>query len=270
MKSPEETLELFCTKFKLQVATTPELKAEAYKIRYKVYCEDLQYEPADHFPDEMESDRYDQQSIHLLLQHQESKLYAGCVRLIIPQNHSFSLPFEAVCKNQFNTDAVDISNLSRDSMFEVSRLAATSEFRKRKGELKTPDGLAPDYEARNDERRGFPIVPLSLYLGVLGIMCETKLEHLFTMMEPRLARHLRHVGFQFHQIGELVEYHGKRGPFYIHRDGSQGLHPTYKPLQTLIREEIKQFLASYSSDLTTVLRSEQLLNSQMIPAHSRN
>jgi N-acyl amino acid synthase of PEP-CTERM/exosortase system len=255
MKSAEETLELFYTKFNLEIATTPQLREEAYRIRYQVYCEDLQYEPSDRFPDKMEIDVYDKQSIILLLLHKESQSYAGCVRLIIPQPQRLSLPFELACSYKISKDIIDLNQISRNSMFEVSRLAATSAFRKRKGESQTTDGLSINSEIRAEERRGFPIVPLSLYLGVLGIMLESNLEHLFTMMEPRLARHLKYVGFHFHQIGDLVDYHGRRGPFYIHRDGSQGLHPAYKSLQEMIRAEMRKSLAQYDNDLSALLKS---------------
>jgi N-acyl amino acid synthase of PEP-CTERM/exosortase system len=259
MKSAEEILELFCTKFKLQIAVTPALKKAVYQIRYKVYCEELQYEPSDRFPDQMETDIYDQQSIFLLLQHQDSQSYAGCVRLVIPQINSISLPFERVCDHQLHTDTVDLSTLPRDSIFEVSRLAVTSEFRKRKGESNTATGIAISHELYKEERRGFPLVPLSLYLGVIGIMLETKLEHLFTMMEPRLARHLRLVGFHFNQIGDLVDYHGKRGPFYIHQNElCQGLHPEYKPLQQLIQTQIQASLSQYGATLPVVLTPKPL------------
>jgi N-acyl amino acid synthase of PEP-CTERM/exosortase system len=256
MESAEKILESFDTKFKLEIATTSQLKEEAYRIRYQVYCEDLKYEPSDRFPEKMETDFYDEQSIILLLLHKESQSYAGCVRLIIPQPQRLSLPFELACNHKISKDIIDLNQLSRHSMFEVSRLAATSAFRKRKGESQTTDGLTVNEETRAEERRGFPMVPLSLYLGVLGIMLETNLEHLFTMMEPRLARHLKYVGFHFHQIGDLVNYHGRRGPFYIHRDGSQGLHPAYKPLQEMIRAEMRESLAQYGSDLSAILKSD--------------
>jgi N-acyl amino acid synthase of PEP-CTERM/exosortase system len=42
--------------------------------------------------------------------------------------------------------------------------------------------------------------------------------HAFVMMEPRLARSLSFVGIHFKQLGEPVEYHGKRAAYYINSD----------------------------------------------------
>jgi hypothetical protein len=40
--------------FKVSLATTPEQKQAVYRLRYRVYCEELQYEPAEAFPDKAE------------------------------------------------------------------------------------------------------------------------------------------------------------------------------------------------------------------------
>ena len=39
----------FFNHFFLSIADTPELKQEVYKIRYQVYCEELEYEPKEEF-----------------------------------------------------------------------------------------------------------------------------------------------------------------------------------------------------------------------------
>lgn len=238
--SEEEMLHNFRVEFELKIAATEQLKKEAYRIRYQVYCEDLKYEDANEFPDEMETDRHDEKSISLLLHHKPSNAFVGCVRLVPSTPEKPTLPFEEIPDINISSDIVDISKLPRKHMFEVSRLAVVSDFRKHS-------------EGKQSPQKGFPIVPLSLYLGVLGVMCETGLEHLFTMMEPRLARHLKYVGFYFHQIGDLVNYHGRRGPFYIHRDGKDGLHPTYCLLQKLIQEELKEPLLKLPKQCNTSL-----------------
>lgn len=53
--------------FQLIVANTPELKQKVFSIRYQVYCKELNFEPAENFPDGLERDIYDDRSIHYLL-----------------------------------------------------------------------------------------------------------------------------------------------------------------------------------------------------------
>ena len=47
---------------------------------------------------------------------------------------------------------------------------------------------------------------------------DSDLDLAFAMMEPRLARMLTWFGVNFTQIGEMVDYHGFRGPFLLRRE----------------------------------------------------
>ncbi len=202
--------------FKLQIATTSQLKAEVYKIRYRVYCQDLRLKDPDEFPDQMEMDQYDQHSTHLILKYQEQ--YIGCVRIIHSQPNNL-LPFEKLCHSD------NISNLKENgSIAEISRLAVTDKFR---------NGNSSKYE-------NFPLAPLNLYLGVLVVAHTTGLEKLCTIMESRLHRQLQYIGFCFHQIGNTVFYANKqRAPFYIRTEEAfQNLKSEYKPLLEKIQLEI--------------------------------
>jgi N-acyl amino acid synthase of PEP-CTERM/exosortase system len=61
------------------------------------------------------------------------------------------------------------------------------------------------------------------------------------MMEPRLARSLRFVGIPFEQVGPVVEYHGKRAPFYISQELLMtGLSPGFKNMLKNIDKKIEQ------------------------------
>jgi hypothetical protein len=42
------------------------------------------------------------------------------------------------------------------------------------------------------------------------------------MIEPALARKMSAVGLTFIKIGNVVDYHGKRAPFYIHAEDAAG------------------------------------------------
>jgi N-acyl amino acid synthase of PEP-CTERM/exosortase system len=49
------------------------------------------------------------------------------------------------------------------------------------------------------------------------MLLNSGLDYGFAMMEPRLTRMLRRFGIYFKQIGNVVDYHGFRGPFLIER-----------------------------------------------------
>ncbi|GFE69548.1 PEP-CTERM/exosortase system-associated acyltransferase [Chroococcus sp. FPU101] len=200
--------------FLLKIAENDSLLEEVYQIRYNVYCEELKYEQKECFPDRQEKDIFDHRSIHCLLQHRESQLYAGCVRLVLPdrQKPQFSLPFETVCQNHSYC-----SQFPPFSYGEVSRLAVRSEFRRRTGEAKTPSGLLlfDELNLITNKKRKFPLIALSLYLSATSIALLADMERVFVLMEPCLARQLQHFGFVFSRIGDSVEHHGKRAPYQI-------------------------------------------------------
>ncbi len=204
----------FLTYFEPVVATTQTLKEEAFKIRYRVYCEDLGYEPAEKFPDYQEKDEYDDYSIHYLLRHIPSGLFAGCVRVIQPQGKStyHVFPFEKLVRHDLN-----LSPGNRHQFCEISRLAVLPEFRKRKGEKTLPEGLifsGNDAESIAHERRQFSVIALSLYW--ISIIASYNLHRdILALMEFRLVRHLNRCSIFSEQIGDFAEYHGKRAPFWI-------------------------------------------------------
>lgn len=204
----------FSQYFQPVIADTAELKKEVYRIRYKVYCEELNYESTTKFPDGLETDVYDARSIHYLLKHRPTGVYAGCVRAVLPQaeNTIGTFPSENVCPSHFS-----LIGRSRKNFCEVSRLAVPSGFRRRKGESNTPEGIVfspSDTSEHRGQKRQFPLIALSLYWIAFSISLSLNLDGL-TLMEPRLARHLRRSGIISELIGDLVNHRGKRGLFVI-------------------------------------------------------
>ena len=100
MTSENQTLvENFENYFSVDFAVTPEQKRKVFSIRYRVYCDEFQYESPENFPDKQEFDEFDDHSLHCLITHKQSEIPAGCVRLV-PTTGSKSdnlLPFEKHC-----------------------------------------------------------------------------------------------------------------------------------------------------------------------------
>lgn len=210
--------------FSLLVADSELLQQEVYKIRYQVYCQELNYESPENFPDEMETDIYDNHSIHCLLKHKPTGIYAGCVRIIIPQNRTLKMqryPSDLYPQESYKTTfpwqkfASNMVYPNPDyewtNICEISRLAVLSDFRKRKEDDDIPLGtILPDI---NGGQRGFPLIAMSLYWAAFCLALNLELDS-FAIMEPRLARHLRRFGLRFCLVSDLFEYHGARGIFF--------------------------------------------------------
>ena len=237
--------EHFSSYFSIFIADTSELREEVYRIRYQVYCEELNYEAKENFPDGMEKDMYDSRSIHCLLKHKPSGLYAGCVRLVLhdPENLQAFFPLENYCSHN-----IDFNETSRARFGEISRLAVTGDFRKRKGEKETATGLVFTDDEQNNPasgKRRFPVIALSLYLASINMLIEFDIGGL-TIMETRLARHLRRFGITSHLIGDAIEHRGKRSPFRL--SGTEMVNNMDKDTLSLfknIHSELQTSLASH-------------------------
>ncbi len=231
---------LFDQYFSVIPANTEQLIKKVYNIRHQVYCEELGFEAkrANH----LEFDDYDLRSSHCLLFHKPSQTYAGCVRLIMadPHESEAKFPFEITTGTHLKWGTEPPTELERCHYAETSRLAITSQFRRRRGETTTPDGGSEAIEnASTDERRSFPSVALGLYLAATAIAIDKNLEGVFAIMEPRLARQLRRFGFLFEQVGEIIDHRGKRAPFIINtKQVSTTLKAEYLELLTNIQHQV--------------------------------
>ena len=210
--------ESFDMYFRVLVATDKMLANEAFSIRYQVYCQELGWEPSNDAG--LETDGYDAQSIHCLLQHKRTGAFAGCVR-VVKTSTSEHAPFEDNCLDSIKKDVIDMSTIERGQFAEISRLAVPETFRRRPNEKKIPFVIETEMKA-NDysmaERRNFPNIAIGLYLASIACVDKMQLDYVFVMMEPRLRRHLTRFGLPFNQGGEVMDYHGSRALFYLPKE----------------------------------------------------
>ncbi|MDP4536344.1 PEP-CTERM/exosortase system-associated acyltransferase [Alkalimonas collagenimarina] len=198
-----------------QIATDDDLKHEVYRLRHQVYCEELHFEDVKESHEEC--DEFDDRAIHCFVRHLGSKNLAGTVRLIGSNSPHELLPLEQFCGEAIDHPELSPANFPRHSICEISRLAVPENFRKRaidqfKG---AATGAINEQVFSETELRCFPYIAICLYLAATAMAMQTKRYHGFVMMEPRLARSLTFVGIKFQPIGKVIEFHGKRAPYYI-------------------------------------------------------
>jgi N-acyl amino acid synthase of PEP-CTERM/exosortase system len=220
-------------------ALNDELKRAAYRIRHSVYCEDLGYEALR--ADGLETDEYDAQATHCLLQGVVDPQYVGCIRLVVPRRDDPQrpLPFEVLCGTTLDRTVIDPGSLPRDRIAEVSRLAVIRQYRRRKGEAARPGGDIDDSDFGTVERPRFPYIPVGLYLGMLAQARRQGIETLFVLTEPRLASHLSRLGVRLTRIGAPVEHRGTRVPSMMRvNEVIEGFGAFVRPLFDVIAGEI--------------------------------
>ena len=245
-KEKDSLTESFLQYFAIDLAATPAQKENVFKIRYRVYCEEFGYEPADRFPDKTEYDAYDGHSLHCLITHISSGLPAGCVRLIptTVNDNTDILPFEEACSESLDTEFIRGMNLDRGTVCEISRLAVDGTFRRRAGEARTRFGDVDALDCTHQERRTFDLIAVAGFLAATALSDLACRTNVFAMMEPFLPRLLKRSGIIFQKVGEDIEYHGVRAPYFIRTQSAlDNMRPDLKDMYKAIYKKIKPFYA---------------------------
>lgn len=221
------------------VANSEALREEVFKIRHGVYCEELGFEPVRE--NGQEKDEFDSFSYHCLIRHIRSENYAGTVRIVRPSESNHLLPIEKYCSNSISNQGLNPANFARRDICEVSRLAVPKQFRRR--QIDNHQGSAVGTINQDiyseTELRCFPFIAVGLYFAAAALALENEIKHAYVMMEPRLARSMGFVGIKFQQIGPVVDYHGKRAPYYINQKLlNTKLSPSFRKMLTDIRETL--------------------------------
>lgn len=204
--------EVYWTTFEGRFANTPEMLAEAHRLRYQVYCVEHSFlDPANN-PGGLERDEYDAHSKQALLLHRRTGATVGTIRLVLhnPGAIHGSLPFHDVCAH---ARSVDPSVLPLETTAELSRFAISRAFRRRVGDGSYGEGYDRD-ELLSDGRRIIPHITLGLMTMALRLGVAHGVTHICAVMDPALLRLLMRFGIQFELLGPPVDYHGWRQPCY--------------------------------------------------------
>jgi N-acyl amino acid synthase of PEP-CTERM/exosortase system len=196
-------------------AETEEQRAEAFRLRYQVYCKEHDFEDPSDSPDGFEQDQLDAHALHTLLMHRPSETFVGTVRLILPgvEENGLEFPIRTVCDKNLLSE--NNENLPQEYTAEISRFAVSKNFRRRDGDEQTTVG---GYNDDEDPRRLIPHISLGLMQAIVEMARRGGVTHLCAMMEPALLRMLSRLGIHFNNLGPRVEYHGTRQPCYSDLD----------------------------------------------------
>lgn len=227
--------------FRVVPAVTERLVEESQRIRHQVYCEELGWEPVKE--DGLEQDYYDQYSVHCLLRSVSRESFVGCIRLVLPTDDGIglSLPLQKACGGKLFPGHPDPVALANREVAEVSRLAITSDFRRRRHE-KGKVVSFPEQETGLSDRRKFPYIPVALYLGMMEIATQRNINSLYFLTEPLLAKHFGRLGGELELIGEGIEHRGLRKPYLMDVEKvMRKVRLVLRPLIRVIRNDIKHF-----------------------------
>ena len=205
--------------YNLQVvlADTEALRRKAFHLRYQVYCIENAFEPIAENPGEMETDEYDQQSLHCLLVRRPSNVVVGTTRLILPKlnGSAIPLPIRRICPPPILERYAHI--IPPGKAAEISRFAIVKQHRRRTGDRNLIVG-GPAGMGGSRTKRVIPHISLGLMQAVVAMAAAHDVTHLYAVMEPALLRMLQFLGIYFHNLGPVVDYHGWRQPCFCDLD----------------------------------------------------
>jgi N-acyl amino acid synthase of PEP-CTERM/exosortase system len=201
--------ELYWKYFSVADADTPELRDQAHRLRYQVYCMEHPFEPPN--AEEMERDDYDAHSDFALLTHRQTGLLAGTVRMVLPRPDALerSFAFQELCTDPAIRDP---RRFPTERTGEISRFCVAKQFRRRVQDRALIDLPANSEFDEGEWRRVIPNMTLGLICWLVGFSRAKGLTHWCAVMEPHLLRLLARLGIHFEPLGELVEFHGRRQP----------------------------------------------------------
>lgn len=207
--------ESFRAHLEAKKAISDDLRNDAYKVRYSVYCVERGYEDQTKFPDRMERDQFDNESVHALVRHKKSKKPVGVVRLVLPNRRKpgRQFPIEMHFGHRFDASILNKFHFSRSNIAEVSRFAVSKQSLAKIQKQLAGEVNHKNYDLREkDPRLLLPHISLGLIAMLFAISDEQGIDYWYAAMEPSLSRLLTRLGIHFIPIGPVMNYHGKRQP----------------------------------------------------------
>lgn len=243
-KTPLDSFQHF---FSVRPAVAHPDRHETARIRYRVYCEEFGYENPNRFPNQAETDAFDDHSVHCLITHVASGMPAGCVRICpatVDGEHR-PLPYDLCCVASLDPEALASIDAPRDRLCEASRFAVDGAFRRRSGETFSRFGEIASLDLSDRERRTFPLISVALMLAGTAMAELLERPYMFAVMEPFLPRLLKRSGMLFQRMGRDVDHHGVRAVYVTDtREFVRNMDGEYRQLYTWIHGELLEIAQS--------------------------
>jgi N-acyl amino acid synthase of PEP-CTERM/exosortase system len=186
----------------------PELLRASYALRYQVYCLERHFLAPDDYPDQLETDEFDQHSIHMGVVNAQGEL-AATARLV--QLTPAGLPSFDHCT--FYAGVNVLRDLQRH-VIEVSRLSVSRSYNRRAGDEHFGLGSAPP-RTEGGERRSGGVLVMTLYKAMYQTSKRRGITDWMAATEKSLQRLVTRSGFPFRQIGPETDYYGPVAPYLL-------------------------------------------------------
>jgi len=208
---------MFDEYFEAFLADTPESREMHYRIRYKVYCEEMEYENKNDFSHAQEYDHWDDHSAHFIVKHKESGEWVGAMRLIFQYNQNLPIQQHVILND-------NIRNTKSGLSVELSRLCVLKEMRRGRRVTYPMDGIPaehPEIKESNTMKISMlhnqHLISRQIIWGLLhaaSAYCyDQNITNWYFLTTNAIAKLLRKGGLNLLNIGDACYHRGKRYPF---------------------------------------------------------
>ncbi len=251
---------MFDDKFRVCFADTPHGLELHQRIRYQVFCLEKGFEDPAAFSRERETDAWDDQAAHFVVQDKRSGQWVAATRVVLP-HPSRKLPVETL---QSIEPPIELAPDAR--VGEISRFCIINA---KEIEVAPVSVAVQDELARWDigsvrSRERYEIV-MGMIRSVVIFALKRKIDYCYMLITPPFARLLKKLGVVLHQAGAPVEYRGKRTPYIVNmRESVSRMITRSQDVRTLF----KRARLSYVRISSVVQDPDVELVSEFSPEHS--
>lgn len=191
----------------LELDGLPELLHASYELRYQVYCLERHFLPASYYPQAFETDVFDQHAVHIGVLDPAGVLVATA-RLV--RRTEEGLPMYGHCSLLVHDPVLADP---RAPVVEVSRLAVSRQFNRRKGDAHY--ALEGGTTEHGDKRREGGEIVMTLYRALYQASKRHGFTHWLAATERSLQRLVIRYRFPFKQVGPATDYFGMVAPYLM-------------------------------------------------------
>ena len=226
--------------------TDKALMEESFRLRFQVYCKECGFIKEKDYPNGIETDEYDDQSVHFAALSADGDL-TGTLRMILPGK----LPLPIV---KYYPDLFKNTDTSKNDFVEISRLVISKNVRRRKNDQLYYEPQIDDQVMGDGKehfiRRAKPMA-FGIYRELYRESKSLGINQWYTIMEKSLYLLLRIHGFKFECIGPEIDFFGPVNPYVGRIDA--------------IEHEVKEKFEKFYQYFTEKYKAEQEESNQMPP-----
>jgi len=196
------------TDFTFELVESKQELEELYRLRYQVYCSECNFLKEEDYPESKESDKYDPYALHFAARDSYGPI--GTVRLILDNPNGFPMETHTGGNLDF-----DIKSADRRQVAEISRLAISKTYRRRKDDGLYYSGGYKDFGVKPEADGLKRIKPMTfgIYREIYQECKRRNIAVWVAMMEKTLWLLLRMHNFAFRPIGEETDVYGPVRPY---------------------------------------------------------